>query len=120
MPRSTRKNPAVREFILRNVEKHPRDIASATMEKFALSRTAIARYTRRLVEEGLLEVSGNTSARRYALKKESMTFDLQLTAGLSEDAVWRFRMLPELKDFPKNVVDICHYGFTEILNNAID
>ena len=120
--RRSRQNPLVREFILRNVEKFPNSIARETAEEFGLSRTAVNRYLRRLIEEGLLTATGKTNARRYELRDlVEIAFRLEgITVSSSEDTVWRFRVLPHIRDVPKNVVDICQYGFTEILNNVID
>ncbi len=120
--RRSRQNPLVREFILRNVEKFPNSIAREAAEEFDLSRTAVNRYLRRLIEEGLLTATGKTNARRYELRNlVEIAFRLEgITVSSSEDTVWRFRILPHIRDVPQNVVNICQYGFTEILNNVID
>ncbi len=120
--RRSRQNPLVREFILRNVEKFPSLIAREVAEEFGLSRTAINRYLRRLIDEGLLVATGKTNARRYELRDLfEIAFKLEgITASSSEDTVWRFRILPHIRDVPRNVVNICQYGFTEMLNNVID
>ncbi len=120
--RRSRQNPLVREFILRHVEKFPNSIAREAAEEFDLSRTAVNRYLRRLIDEGLLTATGKTNARRYELRNlVDIAFRLEgITASSSEDTVWRFRILPHIRDIPKNVVDICQYGFTEMLNNVID
>jgi hypothetical protein len=119
--RRSRQNPAVRDFILRNVGRHPDGIATLTAQHFDLSRTAIARYLNRLIEDGLLTAEGNTKARRYALKPISgETFKIDINSHVEEDVVWRYRILPHLKGVKQNVIDICQYGFTEMLNNAID
>jgi len=34
--------------------------------------------------------------------------------------VWRSDIAPFVSTLPNNIIDIWHYGFTEILNNAID
>jgi anti-sigma regulatory factor (Ser/Thr protein kinase) len=121
MARASRQNPAVREFILRNVKDQPTTIAATTAQRFGLSRVTVASYLRRLIADGLLKASGTTRARRYDLAPlVTVQFSERLTAGLSEDAIWRFRILPELKALPPNVRDMCQYGFTEIFNNAID
>jgi len=121
MPRKSRQNPAIRDFILHNVANHPADIVALTSEKFGISRSALAGYMAKLVAEGLLEASGNTRARRYESKPiSSGSYKIDLSPGLPEHHVFRFRLLPLMKDVPKNVVDICQYGFTEMLNNAID
>jgi anti-sigma regulatory factor (Ser/Thr protein kinase) len=120
--RRSRQNPAVRDFILRSVEDNPDSIARKAAEEFGLSRTAINRYLRRLIDDGLLVATGKTNARRYELRNfVEIAFRLEgITASSSEDTVWRYRILPHIRDVPKNVVDICQYGFTEILNNVID
>ena len=120
--RRSRQNPRVREFILRSVVKFPNSIAREAAEQFGLSRTAVNRYLRRLIKEGLLSATGKTNARRYELRDlVEIAFRLEgITVSSSEDTVWRFRVLPHIRDLPKNVVDICQYGFTEILNNVID
>ena len=87
-----------------------------------MSRTAVNRYVRRLIDEGLIEATGKTNARRYSLRKiVDLEFEIdEITKSSSEDAVWRFRILPHIKDIPQNVINICQYGFTEIFNNVID
>lgn len=122
MARRSRQNPAVREFILRNVESEPASITSSTAKEFGLSRTAVNRYVNRLIDEGYLEATGNTNARRYNLK---IIVDINeniynITRLSSEDVIWRYKILPHITHVPKNVIDICQYGFTEIFNNVID
>ena len=122
MPRRSRQNPAVREYILRNVEAEPASITSSTATEFDLSRTAANRYVNRLIDEGYIKASGNTRARRYYLKElVDIVFEIDgITRLFSEDTVWRHRILPNIRDVPQNVVDICQYGFTEMFNNVID
>jgi len=45
---------------------------------------------------------------------------LQLEDGVAEHEVWRDHYSFIFENLPENVVDICHYGFTEIVNNVID
>lgn len=121
MARRSRQNPEVREFILRNVADNPASIAGLAAKQFGLSRTAINRYTRRLVQEGFLTAAGNTNARRYQLKNiVEEEYVIGVSAGMFEDAIWRFRILPHMEGVRQNVVDLCQYGFTEMLNNVID
>jgi anti-sigma regulatory factor (Ser/Thr protein kinase)/biotin operon repressor len=114
-------NPAIRTFILEHVEAHPQHVVRMAHEHFDLSRTAINKYMDRLIAEGLIDAEGNTKSRRYTLKNiANHTAKLRLTTQLSEDAVWQSEIKPHMHNAPKNVVDICHYGFTEMFNNAID
>jgi len=119
--RKSRENLDVREFILANVSEHPRDIASLASAKFNISRQAVNGYLKRLISDRLIKASGKTRARTYTLCKfVDVYFKVKLSRDLPEDTVWRFRVLPEIKALKNNIIGICHYGFTEILNNAID
>ena len=115
-----RQTERIRAYILDNVEKHPQDIARATSERFGVSRSAVSKHLRSLVDGGFLESSGTTSARRYSLRKildESWMFKVD---EIEEDRVWREYVRPHLKELPENVYGICYFGFTEMLNNVID
>jgi len=50
----------------------------------------------------------------------SSTRVYELSAELTEDKVWREFARPKLEDLPENILRICQYGFTEMVNNAID
>ncbi|HSA06251.1 MAG TPA: DUF4325 domain-containing protein [Candidatus Gastranaerophilales bacterium] len=51
---------------------------------------------------------------------EVFNYKFELTPKVSEDRVWRENIADKVKDFPKNIIEICQYGFTEMLNNVID
>lgn len=121
MSRPSRQNPEIREYILRHVAEDPDTIGPLTAKTFGLSRTAVAGYFHRLIEEGLLTAEGKTRARRHALKPlVDLSFTIEAARGLAEDVVWRFRILPSIKNVRQNVIDVCQYGFTEMLNNVFD
>ena len=111
----------IRQFILDNVEDHPSDISSLTLKSFDISRQSVNRHLTALILGGLLKAEGQTRRRNYFLKP---VFDEQYflinTSSLDEDQVWREKILPHLENESRNVIDICHYGFTEIMNNVID
>ena len=121
MARQSRENAAVRSFILKNVSQFPRAIASVTAELFGLSRASINGYLNRLIDQGLLLGAGTTKARSYSLARlVDISATIPISVGVSDDAAWQFRIAPALRDVRKNIVDLCHYGFTEMLNNAIE
>jgi len=111
----------VQRFIIKELPARPRDIAKAAGEKFGITRQAVNRHLRNLVELGVLKAIGETRNRRYIfpmLRRESAW--LTITPQLEEDAVWREKVAPALIGVPEHVLDICRYGVTEIVNNAID
>ena len=115
-----RQTDEIRDFIVANIEEHPGNISILTAEKFSISRQAVLRHINKLIKDGSLTVKGNTRDRKYSLKPiidSTMSFPI---SGLEEDIIWRENVLPLISDIPPNINRICYYGFTEMLNNAID
>ncbi|MCH7922952.1 MAG: helix-turn-helix transcriptional regulator, partial [Nitrospinae bacterium] len=120
MARRKRKEK-IKEFILNNVESHPKEINRLTASRFDISRTAVSNHLRDLANEGLLIATGKTKGRRYQLLDiVDERLELNVAENQQEDVVWRERILPLMDGIKKNVRDICQYGFTEIYNNVID
>jgi anti-sigma regulatory factor (Ser/Thr protein kinase) len=111
----------IRQFILDNVEHHPKDVVALTSKAFDISRQAVNKHVKRLVDQNALLVRGSTKSSHYILhplvKWEHI---YSLNENLAEDVVWREDIVEFVSDLPANVKDIWQYGFTEILNNAID
>ncbi len=111
----------IQRFILSKVENHPGDIAKVAAEAFGITRQAVHRHLTTLVKEGLIEASGQTRRKRYALKVTKVeTALLVLAENRHEDQVWRTYVEAHLADLPENVMRICQYSFTEMFNNAIE
>jgi anti-sigma regulatory factor (Ser/Thr protein kinase) len=111
----------IRQFILTNIEEHPKDIAALTAQEFSITRQAVNKHIQRLVEQKSITVEGSTKSRIYQLYPSvKWTRKYDLKNKLEEDVVWDSDIKPLIVDLPKNVKDIWLYGFTEMLNNAID
>lgn len=111
----------IRRFILNSVEKHPSDISRVTADHFKITRQAVNKHLQKLTAEHALEESGNTRSRKYKicpLSEWRQTYSIK--PGLAEDLVWSSDIKLALGQLPDNVLDIWHYGFTEMFNNAID
>ena len=112
---------AIRDFIVKHVQRYPGSIAKATADAFGITRQAVNRHLSALVEAGLLTASGTTKGRRYALAVlNEHQAAVPLDRQTSEDIVWRQHIAPSLAAVPRNIRDIWHYGCTEMINNAID
>jgi anti-sigma regulatory factor (Ser/Thr protein kinase) len=111
----------IQEQILRDLVHHPKDIVSHISSIFSLSRQAVNRHMSQLVEAGKINATGTTKNRTYTIGPvRSHSLKLDISAGASEHDVY-FNKFPDvLSGLTKNVADIVFYGFTEILNNAID
>lgn len=108
-------------FILKALETPQKGIGVLVAKRFKISRTAASKYLKRLERDGLVSAEGLTASRRYKLRKLlERKFLIPVTPDLEEHQVWMNQILPLLKNLPRNVEQICHYGFTEMLNNVID
>jgi len=111
----------IRGYILEHVENHPSDVSKMTAEHFKITRQAVNKHLQRLVKEKSLAESGETRNRTYKLAPIlEWKCVYQITPGLEEYVVWEKDISPVLGSHPENIIDIWHYGFTEIFNNAKD
>ena len=95
-------------------------VGATLAREFGVSRQVANGYLQGLVEDGLIVGEGSTRARVYHLETLATVTDSCQREGLEEDRVWQEKLLPALRDLAANVVDIWHYGATEMINNAID
>lgn len=110
----------IRQYIVDNVSAHPANITAQTVRRFQISRQAVNQHLKALVESGVLVCSGRTRSRVYQLGEISRVRGMFYVPGLEEHVPWTAQFEPALKDLPKNVLEICRHGFTEILNNVIE
>jgi anti-sigma regulatory factor (Ser/Thr protein kinase) len=111
----------IRLQILRDVKHHPNDISKHIGAIFSISPQAVNSHIRRLENEGWLASSGIGKGKRYFLGDlRKYNSYIPFTSDLAEDQIWRGHYSFIFEGLPENIVDICQYGFTEIVNNAID
>lgn len=111
----------IRSFILSDVEKHPKDVSARTAAHFGITRQGVNKHLKKLVMEGALAPEGKTRYRSYRLTALSeWTHWFPIVPGLEEDQAWTRQVAPILGNLPQNVLDIWHFSFTEMFNNAID
>lgn len=121
MRRVHHRGEAIREYILSNVEDHPRDVASVVADHFAITRQAVHKHVSRLVREGTLIEEGKTRGKIYKLAPTSEFEQIyKISPTLQEDQVFLQAVLPRLGPLAENVLTLWQYGFTEMFNNAID
>lgn len=111
----------IRKYILDHIEKKPSGITSAVVKKFKISRQAATRYLTKMVSEGRLIARGSTKDRSYSLGKTGdVVKSYDLRTPLSESEIWERDFKPLCEGLKPNVESICAFGFTEMVNNAID
>lgn len=117
MPRD--RSAEIDAALLAQVNAHPNDLTRVVAAAIGVSRQAVASRVRVLVDDGLLAKSGTTRP-TYQLGLNRRGFFEYPLAGLAEDRVWTRDVAPLLQGLPREVFDICHFGLTEMVNNAID
>lgn len=111
----------ITNFILENLEKHPDDIIKIATDKFAISKQATRNHVQKLVSKGIIFTKGITKNKTYFLAKlDDYKISYPISSELSEDVIWRQNIRPRLDGINQNILDICQYGFTEMVNNVID
>jgi len=117
-----RRRPAeIREFLIQGIDDNSKGIVAETARHFGVTRQAVLRHVRALLAEGKIRFEGRTRDRRYSvIPIAQLELPLSIMPTLEEDIVWRQNFRPALEGVRNNVVGICQYGFTEILQNVID
>jgi len=118
MVRLRKRGEEVRQFILENVETNPKEFISLASKHFQITRQAVNKHIRLLVEQGALKRVNKGHYEHASVAEWSDTFLIENTP--SEDVVWREKIAPHVSQLPDNTLHIWNYGFTEIFNNAID
>lgn len=119
-PVATRRTEIIRRFLLNAIQAGNSHLFHDAMETFALSRQAVHGHLAALVKAGQLTAAGNTRARIYRIGPVRSHSDIFQLKGLQESDVYYRDFGFIFNDLPRELENICHYGFTEILNNAID
>lgn len=115
------KGSRIRTQILRDVVHHPSDISNHIAKIFNITPQAVYNHMKRLEKEERLVSTGRGKGKSYSLGiVRSYKVVLPLTPEISEDTVWRNHFAFIFEGLAENLVSICHYGFTEMLNNVID
>jgi anti-sigma regulatory factor (Ser/Thr protein kinase) len=118
MPRLDRSDE-IDAALLARVGKHPHDLVATVGDALGLTRQTVIARVRILIDAGYLEKTGTTRP-TYSLGPSRRVVFTHALRGLEEDRVWSRDVAPLLRGLPTNLIDICHHGLTEMVNNAID
>jgi anti-sigma regulatory factor (Ser/Thr protein kinase) len=117
MESSAERTARIRQWIMAHIEAHPYDLKPALAAEFTLSPAVAQRQIQKLVDSEALRALGTSRRPEY---RPNLEINPQLPlAGLQEDEVWRLYFKEALQYLPPNVLRLCEYGLTGILNNAI-
>ncbi len=111
----------IRRQIVRDVRHHPADICKHIAKIFSITPQAVHSHIKLLEKEGRLNSNGSGKGKKYFLGDVREYKSLfQLEDEFTEDDIWRDHYSFIVDGLPENIVDISQYGFTEMVNNAID
>ncbi|MER2493800.1 STAS-like domain-containing protein [Catenovulum sediminis] len=113
---------SVERQVLDLVNKRVPHLTRVAAAMLGVSRQAINKLVNKLINADYIKAEGQTRARKYSLGKNRVYFNsykLDKKNKLDEHVIWEDfeHVFDTLKP---NVHEICFYGFTEIVNNAID
>lgn len=111
----------IRSRILSDVSDHSADISKHIGKLFSITPQAVNSHVKRLEKDGWLTSTGIGKGKKYFLGDIRLHKSLfRLTDDFTEGDVWRNEYAYIFDGLPENIIDICHYGFTEMVNNVID
>ena len=116
----TKQSQAIRRHLIDTVRSGKADIIADTCERFSISRQSVHRHLTYLTEQRFLKSVGTTRGRTYHLGPIRRQYGANALPAIAEDRVYIADFAYIVDGLPKNIEDIWHYGFTEMLNNAID
>jgi len=117
---STKRSEVIRRFLLNAVKAKSPHLIQDAMEAFGISRQSVHTHLSALITLGYLSAEGHTKGRIYTLGFRRFHTGIFNLNGLQESDVYYRDFSIIFGDLEKNIESICHYGFTEMLNNAID
>jgi anti-sigma regulatory factor (Ser/Thr protein kinase) len=116
----TKRSQVIRAFLVDSVRSGKKNVIADACDHFSISRQSVHRHLAYLTEQEFLVAEGTTRARTYHLgpiRQQEGTYAL---SSIAEDRLYRNDFAFVFEGLPKNIENICHYGFTEMVNNAID
>jgi anti-sigma regulatory factor (Ser/Thr protein kinase) len=88
--------------------------------RFGMARQTVSKYLNELVGSNVLTKTGRGKSVKYQLVENTKGATFKLGVDVDEDTIWSELSAGVLDDLAENERRICHYGFTEMANNAID
>jgi anti-sigma regulatory factor (Ser/Thr protein kinase)/biotin operon repressor/virulence-associated protein VapD len=115
-----RRTQEIRQLILREIDDAGKVSATKVSKIFNVSRQAIFKNVRELVATGVI-IKTDSPKLPYRIKPlQSTSITVSVGPEAEENKIWNESIGPLLTGLKDNVREICHYGFTEMLNNVID
>lgn len=109
---------SVRRWAIQAVLTHNTSLSNKLATRFHVSRATAAKVLKQFVTDGWLDSTGGTRP-IYQLGRNREVLRSYSLPNIDEHIIWDHDFRSSF-DLPKNVADIAHHGFTEMVNNAND
>lgn len=116
----TKKSHAAREWLLDAVKLGVERLVNEAARRFDLSRQTIHKHLTWLVENDYLIAEGATRSRTYRLGDHRAFQKSYPIDSIDEHTVHQRDFSFIFQRLPDGIAEICDYGFTEMVNNAVD
>ncbi len=113
-----KKREQIKRYMLEKIDRGDTDFTHSTVDAYNISMNSVYRYLKQMEDDGtIIKKDG-----KYVLTDHTSTEILRRPEEgfQSEDVIYDQLISPMVKDLPDNVQRIWQYGFTEMMNNAID
>ena len=100
----------IKNFILDNLSKHKKDIINTSIQKFGISRQAMLKHMRTLIEEKQVIAHGKTKDRYYEHRpKINFNKNIKLESSFSTNNTVLEFVLPNLGHLGSNVLKLFNF-----------
>jgi len=111
----------IKKFILDNLKIHKKDIIQTSINHFGISRQAMHKHMKSLIEDKKVVAFGNTKGRYYKLNPSvNYTKNFELTNEISTEIILKENILPNIKSLKDNIFEIFEFSIGALLNNVVD
>src|SRR4051794_28491199 len=102
----------IRKSLLERIFRSSRSPVSQVAAGYGVTRQAVQRHLRDLIDENLVQAHGRGAHCQYSLRAQQKAGkSYPLSGGLAEDWVWGDIAAPLVQDLAVRDRDICLYGF---------
>ena len=111
------KRAKIKNYLLELLDKSDANFITKTVKKYEVTRQTIYKYLRDLESDKIIK--RNEKNKKLELIRTDFEYLLH-NDDLQEDVVFKENIYKHVEKLPDNLKMIWRYGFTEMLNNAID
>ena len=110
----------IKKFILDNLTFHKKDIIQASINRFGISRQAMHKHMKSLIDDKKVIAIGNTKGRYYKLNPSvNFTKNFPITNDISAFIILN-SILPNMTFLRNNIFEIFEFSIGALLNNVFD